>query len=339
MVNVYYDKDADLDVLKGKTIGIVGYGSQGHAHALNLKDNGQKVVVGLYPESRSRATAQEAGLEVADVPEVAKMSDVLMVVIPDHLQGDVYRQQIAPNLRPNSALMFAHGFSIHFGAVTPPNDVDVLMVAPKAPGHRMRELFTEGVGVPGLLAVHQDSTGNGKNVGLAYAKGIGCTQSGVLETTFKDETETDLFGEQTVLCGGVTALINAAFETLVEAGYAPEMAYFECLHETKLIVDLIYEGGIANMRYSVSNTAEYGDVTRGPRIVSDKTKEEMKRVLAQIQSGEFAKEWMSESRSGGRKFQELRTQGQEHPIEEVGEKLRSMMPWIQKGKLVDKSVN
>ena len=217
MVNVYYDKDADLDVLKGKTIGIVGYGSQGHAHALNLKDNGQKVVVGLYPESRSRATAQEAGLEVADVPEVAKMSDVLMVVIPDHLQGDVYRQQIAPNLRPNSALMFAHGFSIHFGAVTPPSNVDVLMVAPKAPGHRMRELFTEGVGVPGLLAVHQDSTGNGKNVGLAYAKGIGCTQSGVLETTFKDETETDLFGEQTVLCGGVTALINAAFETLVEA--------------------------------------------------------------------------------------------------------------------------
>ena len=328
MVNVYYDKDADLDVLKGKTIGIVGYGSQGHAHALNLKDNGQNVVVGLYPESRSRATAQEAGLEVADVPEVAKMSDVLMVVIPDHLQGDVYRQQIAPNLRPNSALMFAHGFSIHFGAVTPPNDVDVLMVAPKAPGHRMRELFTEGVGVPGLLAVHQDSTGNGKNVGLAYAKGIGCTQSGVLETTFKDETETDLFGEQTVLCGGVTALINAAFETLVEAGYAPEMAYFECLHELKMIVDLIYQGGFNYMRYSVSDTAEYGDLSRGPQVIDQHVKDNMRKVLDAIQDGSFAKEWIAENDEGRPRFNPLRQAARTSDIHEVGKGLRSMMPWM-----------
>ena len=328
MVNVYYDKDADLDVLKGKTIGIVGYGSQGHAHALNLKDNGQNVVVGLYPESRSRATAQEAGLEVADVPEVAKMSDVLMVVIPDHLQGDVYRQQIAPNLRPNSALMFAHGFSIHFGAVTPPSDVDVLMVAPKAPGHRMRELFTEGVGVPGLLAVHQDSTGNGKNVGLAYAKGIGCTQSGVLETTFKDETETDLFGEQTVLCGGVTALINAAFETLVEAGYAPEMAYFECLHELKMIVDLIYQGGFNYMRYSVSDTAEYGDLSRGPQVIDQHVKDNMRKVLDAIQDGSFAKEWIAENDEGRPRFNPLRQAARTSDIHEVGKGLRSMMPWM-----------
>ena len=328
MVNVYYDKDADLDVLKGKTIGIVGYGSQGHAHALNLKDNGQNVVVGLYPESRSRATAQKAGLDVADVPEVAKMSDVLMVVIPDHLQGDVYRQQIAPNLRPNSALMFAHGFSIHFGAVTPPNDVDVLMVAPKAPGHRMRELFTEGVGVPGLLAVHQDSTGNGKNVGLAYAKGIGCTQSGVLETTFKDETETDLFGEQTVLCGGVTALINAAFETLVEAGYAPEMAYFECLHELKMIVDLIYQGGFNYMRYSVSDTAEYGDLSRGPQVIDQHVKDNMRKVLDAIQDGSFAKEWIAENDEGRPRFNPLRQAARTSDIHEVGKELRSMMPWM-----------
>ena len=328
MVNVYYDKDADLDVLKGKTIGIVGYGSQGHAHALNLKDNGQNVVVGLYPESRSRATAQEAGLEVADVPEVAKMSDVLMVLIPDHLQGDVYRQQIAPNLRPNSALMFAHGFSIHFGAVTPPNNVDVLMVAPKAPGHRMRELFTEGVGVPGLLAVHQDSTGNGKNVGLAYAKGVGCTQSGVLETTFKDETETDLFGEQTVLCGGVTALINAAFETLVEAGYAPEMAYFECLHELKMIVDLIYQGGFNYMRYSVSDTAEYGDLSRGPQVIDQHVKDNMRKVLDAIQDGSFAKEWIAENDEGRPRFNPLRQAARTSDIHEVGKGLRSMMPWM-----------
>tara|TARA_B100001013_G_scaffold187295_1_gene112989 strand:- start:84 stop:1106 length:1023 start_codon:yes stop_codon:yes gene_type:complete len=328
MVNVYYDKDADLDVLKGKTIGIVGYGSQGHAHALNLKDNGQKVVVGLYPESQSRAIAQEAGLEVGDVPEVTKMADLLMVLIPDHLQGDVYRQQIAPNLRPNSALMFAHGFSIHFGAVDPPKDVDVLMVAPKAPGHRMRELFTEGVGVPGLLAVHQDSTGNGKNVGLAYAKGIGCTQSGVLETTFKDETETDLFGEQTVLCGGVTALINAAFETLVEAGYAPEMAYFECLHELKMIVDLIYQGGFNYMRYSVSDTAEYGDLSRGPQVIDEHVKNNMRKVLAAIQDGSFAKEWIAENDEGRPRFNPLRQAARTSNIQEVGRELRSMMPWM-----------
>ena len=328
MVNVYYDKDADLEVLKGKTIGIVGYGSQGHAHALNLKDTGQQVVVGLYPESRSRATARDAGLEVADVPEVAKMADLLMVLIPDHLQGDVYRQQIAPNLRPNSALMFAHGFSIHFGAVTPPNNVDVLMVAPKAPGHRMRELFTEGIGVPGLLAVHQDATGHGKEVGLAYAKGIGCTRSGVLETSFKDETETDLFGEQTVLCGGVTALINAAFETLVEAGYPAEMAYFECLHELKMIVDLIYQGGFNYMRYSVSDTAEYGDLSRGPQVIDEHVRENMRKVLAAIQDGSFAKEWIAENDEGRPRFNPLRQAARTSPIQEVGRELRSMMPWM-----------
>ena len=286
------------------------------------------MVVGLYPESRSRATAKEAGLEVGDVPEVAKMADLLMVLIPDHLQGDVYRQQIAPNLRPNSALMFAHGFSIHFGAVAPPKDVDVLMVAPKAPGHRMRELFTEGVGVPGLLAVHQDSTGNGKNVGLAYAKGIGCTQSGVLETTFKDETETDLFGEQTVLCGGVTALINAAFETLVEAGYAPEMAYFECLHELKMIVDLIYQGGFNYMRYSVSDTAEYGDLSRGPQVIDEHVKNNIRKVLAAIQDGSFAKEWIAENDEGRPRFNPLRQAARTSNIQEVGRELRSMMPWM-----------
>tara|TARA_Y100000758_G_C15955559_1_gene387569 strand:- start:98 stop:868 length:771 start_codon:yes stop_codon:yes gene_type:complete len=251
-----------------------------------------------------------------------------MVLIPDHLQGDVYRQQIAPNLRPNSALMFAHGFSIHFGAVAPPKDIDVLMVAPKAPGHRMRELFTEGVGVPGLLAVHQDSTGNGKNVGLAYAKGIGCTQSGVLETTFKDETETDLFGEQTVLCGGVTALINAAFETLVEAGYAPEMAYFECLHELKMIVDLIYQGGFNYMRYSVSDTAEYGDLSRGPQVIDEHVKNNMRKVLAAIQDGSFAKEWIAENDEGRPRFNPLRQAARTSNIQEVGRELRSMMPWM-----------
>ena len=265
MVTVYYDNDADLAMLEGKTIGMVGYGSQGHAHALNLRDSGQKVMVGLYPESRSRAAVQEAGLEVADVPEVAKAADVLMMAIPDHIQGEIYRTQIAPNLRPGSALMFAHGFSIHYGEVVPPPEIDVMMVAPKAPGHRMREQFIDGIGVPGLLAVHQDATGNARQIGLAYAKGVGCTKSGVLDTTFKDETETDLFGEQTVLCGGITALINTAFETLVEGGYPPEMAYFEVLHEMKLIVDLIQQGGFNYMRYSVSDTAEYGDLTRGAK--------------------------------------------------------------------------
>ena len=328
MINAYYDKDADLSVLSGKTIGIIGYGSQGHAHALNLKDSGQNVVVGLYPESRSRQTARDAGLEVADVPEVTREADVLMVVIPDHLQGEVYRQEIAPNLQPGTALMFAHGFSIHYGEVVPPGNVDVMMVAPKAPGHRMREQFKEGIGVPGLLAIHQDATGHAKEIGLAYAKGVGCTKSGVLETTFKNETETDLFGEQTVLCGGITSLINAAFETLVEAGYPPEMAYFECLHEMKLIVDLIQQGGFNYMRYSVSDTAEYGDLTRGPRVIDQHVKENMKKILGEIQDGSFAREWITENHEGRPRFRPLREQARHSQIQEVGKELRSMMPWL-----------
>jgi ketol-acid reductoisomerase len=328
MVNAYYDKDADLSVLSRKTIGIIGYGSQGHAHALNLKDSGQQVVVGLYPESRSRQTARDAGLEVADVPEVTRESDVLMVVIPDHVQGEVYRQEIGPNLQPGTALMFAHGFSIHYGEVVPPGNVDVMMVAPKAPGHRMREQFKEGIGVPGLLAIHQDATGRAKEVGLAYAKGIGCTRSGVLETTFKDETETDLFGEQTVLCGGITSLINTAFETLVEAGYPPEMAYFECLHEMKLIVDLIQQGGFNYMRYSVSDTAEYGDLTRGPRVIDEHVKENMKKILTEIQDGSFAREWITENHEGRPRFRPLREQARTSQIQEIGKDLRSMMPWL-----------
>ncbi len=328
MVTVYYDNDADLAVLTGKTIGILGYGSQGHAHALNLRDNGQNVIVGLYPGSKSRAVAQEAGLEVADVPDVAKVADVLMMVIPDHVQGRVYREEVAPYLRPGSALMTAHGFSIHYGEVAPSRDVDVMMVAPKAPGHRMRELFMEGIGVPALLAVHQDATGHAKEIGLAYAKGIGATRSGVLETTFKNETETDLFGEQTVLCGGITSLIKAGFETLVEAGYPPEMAYFECLHEMKLIVDLIYQGGFNYMRYSVSDTAEYGDLTRGSRVIDEHVRENMRQILREIQDGSFAREWIAENDEGRKRFTPLRQEGRSHPIEEIGKQLRSLMPWM-----------
>jgi len=328
MVTVYYDKDADLEALAGKTIGMVGYGSQGHAHALNLRDSGLKVVVGLYPESKSRATAQDAGLEVADVPEVAKAADVLMLVIPDHIQGETYRQQIAPNLKAGAALMFAHGFSIHYKEVVPPENVDVMMVAPKAPGHRMREQFVDGIGVPGLLAVHQNATGNAHSIGLAYAKGVGCTKSGVLETTFKDETESDLFGEQTVLCGGVTALINAAFETLVEGGYPPEIAYFEVLHEMKLIVDLIQQGGFNYMRYSVSDTAEYGDLTRGPRVIDEHVKDNMRKILSDIQDGTFAKEWITENIEGRPRFRPLREEARSSQIHEVGRELRAMMPWL-----------
>ena len=326
-MDIYYDKDADLNVLSGKTIGILGYGSQGHAHALNLKDSGQDVMVGLHPESSSRILAEEAGLKVGDVEEVAKEADILMVVIPDHIQGDIYKTQIAPSLRPGSSLMFAHGFSIHYGEVTPSKDINGMMVAPKAPGHRVRELYVEGVGVPGLLAVHQDATGDAQAVGLAYAKGIGCTKAGVIGTTFKDETETDLFGEQSVLCGGVTALINAAFETLVEAGYPEEMAYFECLHEMKLIVDLIYEGGFNYMRYSVSDTAEYGDLTRGNRIIDEHVKENMRSVLKEIQDGTFAKEWMAENAEGRPRFSPLRNSARTSPIHRVGKELRTMMPW------------
>ncbi len=328
MVTVYYDNDADLGLLAEKTIGMVGYGSQGHAHALNLRDSGQKVMVGLYPESRSRASAEAEGLEVADVPEVAKAADVLMVAIPDHIQGEIYRTEIAPNLRPGSALMFAHGFSIHYGEVIPPPEMDVMMVAPKAPGHRMREQFLDGIGVPGLLAVHQNATGNAREIGLAYAKGVGCTRSGVLDTTFKDETETDLFGEQTVLCGGITALINTAFETLVEGGYPPEMAYFEVLHEMKLIVDLIQQGGFNYMRYSVSDTAEYGDLTRGPRVIDEHVKENMKKILADIQDGTFAREWITENHEGRPRFRPLREEARTSQIHEVGRGLRAMMPWL-----------
>ena len=328
MVNVYYDKDADLAHIADKTIGIIGYGSQGHAHALNLKDNGQKVIVGLYPESKSRADAEAQGLRVADVPEVAKEADVIMMAIPDHIQGRIYREQIEPNFRPDGAFMVAHGFSIHYREIVPASTMDVMMVAPKAPGHRMRELFTEGVGVPSLLAVHQDATGNAKNIGLAYAKALGSTGSGVLETTIKDETESDLFGEQTILCGGVTSLVRAAFETLVEAGYPQEIAFFECLHELKMIVDLMYQGGFNYMRYSVSDTAEFGDLTRGPRIIDEHVKENMKAVLKEIQDGTFAREWIAENDEGRKRFTALREQAQHSQIEDIGKELRSMMPWM-----------
>ena len=328
MVKVFYDDDADLGVLADKTIGIVGYGSQGHAHALNLKDNGQRVIVGLYPGSPSRAKAQGAGLEVADVADVVKAADVLMVVIPDHVQGGVYKSEIEPHLKPGSAIMFAHGFSILYREVVPPSNVDVMMVAPKAPGHRMRELFEGGVGVPSLLAIHQDATGHAQEIGLAYAKGVGSTSAGVLETTFKDETESDLFGEQTILCGGVTSLVRAAFETLVEGGYPPEIAYFECMHELKMIVDLMYQGGFSYMRYSVSDTAEYGDLTRGPRIVDEHVRDNMRKVLKEIQDGTFAREWIAENDEGRKRFVPLREQARSSQIEEVGKGLRRMMTWL-----------
>ena len=328
MVNVYYDQDADLGILADKTIGIIGYGSQGHAHALNLKDNGQNVVVGLYPGSSSIAVAEAAGLRVADVPEVAKEADVIMMVIPDHVQGRIYREQIEPNLKPGSAFMVAHGFSIHYREIVLPDNMDVMMVAPKAPGHRMRELFVEGVGVPSLLAVHQDATGNAQQIGLAYAKGIGCTGAGVLETTIKDETESDLFGEQSILCGGVTALVNAAFETLVEAGYPQEIAYFECLHELKMIVDLMYQGGHNYMHFSVSDTAEYGSLSRRDRIIDEHVRENMRTVLKEIQDGTFAREWIAENDEGRPRFVPMRESAQNAPIEGIGKQLRAMMPWM-----------
>ena len=328
MPNVYYDDDANLELLQGKTIGIIGYGSQGHCHALNLKDRGQKVVVGLHSTSRSLEVAQQAGLEVADVDEVTGQSDVLMVLIPDHIQPTVYRESIAPNLNPDTTLMFAHGFSIHYKGVVPSPNVNVTMIAPKAPGHRMREMFVEGNGVPALMAIQQDHTGDAKDITLAYAKGIGCTNAGVLETTFKDETETDLFGEQNVLCGGVTSLIKMGFETLVEAGYEPELAYFECLHEMKLIVDLVFQGGFKYMRYSVSDTAEYGDYTRGPRVIDEHVRDNMRRILRDIQDGSFAKEWMAENDEGRKRFLQMREEANDHQIEEVGRELRRMMPWM-----------
>ena len=329
MAEMYYDNDANLSVLEDKPIAVVGYGSQGHAHALNLKDSGLDVRVGLYEGSRSWSKAEDDGLEVGLVSDVSRDSDVIMVLIPDHTQAEVYRESILPHLLPGKTLMFAHGFNIHYKTIQPPDSIDVSMVAPKAPGHRMREVFTRGSGVPGLLAIEQDVTGNARDIGLAYARGIGCTRAGVLDTTFKEETETDLFGEQSVLCGGVTALIKAAFETLVEAGYQPESAYFECMHELKLIVDLLYQGGMEYMRYSVSDTAEYGDYSRGPVVVDEHVKENMKKVLAAVQDGSFAREWIAENDEGRPRFNRLRRENAEHPIESVGKELRGMMSFLK----------
>jgi len=327
-VPMFYDADADLDLLSGKTVAVIGYGSQGHAHALNLRDSGVTVVVGLRPGSSSADAAREEGLEVLPPGEAAARGDLVMILTPDELQGQLHRDEIAPGLQPGNALLFAHGFSIHFGQIVPPDGVDVLMVAPKGPGHLVRRTFAEGAGTPGLLAVAQDATGNAKALGLAYARGIGCTRAGVIETTFAEETETDLFGEQVVLCGGLTELVRAGFDTLVEAGYNPDLAYFECLHELKLIVDLMYEKGIAGMRYSISNTAEYGDLTRGRRIVTDETRAEMKRILSEIQTGQFAKEWLTENQVGRPQFNAIARRDAEHPVEEVGKRLRGMMTWI-----------
>lgn len=330
MVKIYYDADADLQYLQGKKIAVLGYGSQGHAHAQNLKDSGLDVVVGLRKESQSWDKAQRDGLEVKTVAEASLEADVIMIVLPDETQAEVYKNEIAPGLKEGNALLFAHGFNIHFKQIVPPANIDVLMVAPKGPGHLLRRLYVNGQGMPGLLAIEQDYSGKARDLGLAYAKGIGCARAGVIETTFKEETETDLFGEQCVLCGGVTSLIKAGFETLVEAGYQPEMAYFECLHEMKLIVDLIYEGGLSNMRYSISDTAEYGDLTRGPRIITEATKEEMRKILKEIQEGEFAKEWILENKANRPQFNALRNRDRNHLIEQVGSKLRSMMSWLQK---------
>jgi ketol-acid reductoisomerase len=325
---MYYDDDADLTLLDGKTVAVIGFGSQGHAHALNLRDSGVQVVVGLRPGSSSEGPAREAELEVLPTAEAAAAGDLVMILTPDEHQAELYRDQIAPGLGEGDALLFAHGFSIHFGQVVAPPGVDVIMVAPKGPGHLVRRTFSEGAGTPGLLAVGEDASGQATALGLAYAKGIGCTRAGVIETTFAEETETDLFGEQVVLCGGLTELVRAGFDTLTEAGYQPELAYFECLHELKLIVDLMYEKGISGMRYSISNTAEYGDITRGRRIVTEETRAEMRRILAEIQSGAFAKEWLLENRVGRPTFNAIGRRDAEHPVEEVGRRLRGMMSWI-----------
>ncbi len=338
-MNIYYDKDADLSVIKGKQVAIIGYGSQGHAHANNLQDSGVKVVVGLREGSSSIAKARNAGITALSIEEAVSSSDIVMVLAPDEHQAKLYKESIEPNIKHGATMAFAHGFNIHFKGIAPREDLDVIMIAPKGPGHLVRSTYTQGGGVPTLVAVFQDSSGKAKETAISYASANGGGRAGIIETTFKEETETDLFGEQAVLCGGATALVQAGFETLTEAGYAPEMAYFECLHELKLIVDLMYEGGIANMRYSISNTAEYGDLTRGPRIVTDETKAEMKKILSEIQAGEFAKEFINEFESGASNMQALRKKGQEHPIEEVGAKLRSMMPWISANKIVDQTKN
>ncbi|HET8631145.1 MAG TPA: ketol-acid reductoisomerase [Thermomicrobiales bacterium] len=324
---IYYDQDADLAHLKDKRVAVIGYGSQGHAHAQNLRDSGIDVRVGLHEGSKSRAKAEADGLRVMSVSDAAAEADVIMIVVPDEVQRQVYDESIARHMRPGKTLMFAHGFNIHFGQIDPPAGVDVSMIAPKSPGHRLRDLYTEGVGVPGLLAIHRDASGTARDVALAYGKALGCTRAGVVETTFAEETETDLFGEQAVLCGGVSALITAGFETLVQAGYQPEMAYFECLHEMKLIVDLMYEGGLKYMRYSVSNTAEYGDYTSGPRIIDDHVRENMRQVLADIREGVFANRWIEENRNGRKEFDRMHREATDHQIEEVGERLRGLMTW------------
>lgn len=338
-MKVYYDSDINLKKLKKRKIAIVGYGSQGHAHAQNLRDSGMDVAVGLREGSGSWEKAKEAGFKVLPVDEAAKWADIIMMLAPDTSQAGIYNEGITEGLEAGNAVAFSHGFNIHYGQIVPPPNVDVFMVAPKAPGHTVRGQFVEGAGVPMLVAIHQDATGEAKEIALAYAGAIGGGRAGIIETTFKDETETDLFGEQTVLCGGLTALIMAGFETLVEAGYPPEMAYFECCHEVKLIVDLIYEGGISNMRYSISDTAKYGDITRGPRIVNEETKKEMKRILTSIQNGEFAREWILENRAGRPVYNALMKKGETHPIEDIGGQLRKMMSSLFKKKLVDKTKN
>ena len=332
MPNRYYEKDGNLKVLENETVAIVGYGSQGHAHALNLRDSGVNVIVGLYEGSKSWNKAKDAGLRVMTVAQAAKEATMIMILVSDHIQAEIYNNEIAPGMAPGKMLMFAHGFNIHFGFIQPPSNIDVTMVAPKAPGHRVRELFTEGVGVPALVAVHQDASGKALEKSLAYALALGSLKAGVIDTNFREETESDLFGEQSVLCGGVSELIRAGFDTLVEAGYAPEIAYFECLHELKLIVDLIYEGGLGYMRYSVSDTAEYGDYTRGPRIINEQTREEMRKILKEIQSGEFARNWMNENKTGRHNFLTMREKGQGILIEKVGKELREMMTFLKKKK-------
>lgn len=338
-MKIYYDRDADSAVLEGKTVAVIGYGSQGHAHANNLRDSGVDVVVGLRRDGESWKKAAAAGLRVLETEAAARAADIVMVLVPDERGGELYERDIAPAMSKGKYLAFAHGFNIHFKQITPAPEVNVFMVAPKGPGHLVRSEYQRGRGVPCLLAIHQDPSGNTRTVGLAYAKAIGGTRAAVLETSFKEETETDLFGEQAVLCGGLTELIRAGYETLVEAGYSPEMAYFECLHEVKLIVDLIYEGGIANMRYSISNTAEYGDMTRGKRVIGSEARQAMKALLADIQSGKFADEWITEYRLGMPHFRELRKEAEHHPVEEVGAKLRAMMPWLASDRLVDKTKN
>ncbi|UCE77847.1 MAG: ketol-acid reductoisomerase [Gammaproteobacteria bacterium] len=338
-MNIYYDKDADLSIIKNAKVSIIGYGSQGHAHANNLKDSGVNVTVGLRPGSISEAKAKNAGLTVKSVEEAVGGADVVMILAPDEHQAQLYRDKVEPNIKKGAALAFAHGFNIHFEQIEPRADLDVIMIAPKGPGHLVRSTYKQGAGVPSLIAVFQDASGRAKDIALSYASANGGGRAGVIETSFREETETDLFGEQAVLCGGATALVQAGFETLTEAGYAPEMAYFECLHELKLIVDLMYEGGIANMRYSISNTAEYGDLTRGPRVVTAETKAEMKRILTEIQNGEFAREFILENQAGAATLKAKRRLGREHPIEQIGERLRGMMSWISENKIVDKKVN